>query len=207
MEEILIAPTKRWRKRGVNLNLINERKKIIISMKIAWYTNRKIHRQINHLWIQRDWGRISFRTVQMTIADYFSKYPVNLKELELIDIWLREWEFARQEKELERMSLYINNRPKEEWKWIEYLIELRKVFRLRQVLINARGWNATRKKRKDFKYTDEFMGNAVKNTVIHDDPSKPYVDLATPEQKAARQKVIEIIEKHLEEAYVECPDD
>ena len=57
---------------------------------------------------------------------------------------MMEANFAAQERLIEDMALYIIKKPKDSWKPFEYMRAMEILFNMRQLMVENRGWNATK---------------------------------------------------------------
>jgi hypothetical protein len=132
------------RSANVTLDKIQERKEFIISLCLAGMTKYTILEQVNMLSDLKKWGQLgSVRSIERTIAEHFNDNDgMSLQELRSYQAGLREAAFAQQEKLIERASLHLLR--KKNWFPFEYVDAIYKIAKMRQQMIDNRGWNYSR---------------------------------------------------------------
>jgi hypothetical protein len=132
------------RSANVTLDRIQERKEFIVSLYVAGMTKRTILEQVNLMSGVKEWGQLSsIRSIERTIAEHFIDNEVmSLEELRSHQAGMREAAFAQQEKLIEMASLHLLK--KKDWFPFEYVDALYKLAKMRQQMIDNRGWNYSR---------------------------------------------------------------
>lgn len=143
MHTALIRPNV-GRSANVTLDRIQQRKEFIVSMYVAGMTKHTILQQVNLMSGVQEWGQLgSVRSIERTIAEHFNDNEVMSVE-ELRSHWagMREAAFAQQEKLIEMASLHLLR--KKNWCPFEYADAIYKIAKMRQQMIDNRGWNYSR---------------------------------------------------------------
>ncbi len=132
------------RSADVTLDKIQERKEFIVSMCIAGMTKYTILEQVNRMSDLKQWGQLgSVRSIERTIAEHFNDNEyMSLEELRSYQAGMREAALAQQEKLIELASLHLLK--KKDWCPFEFTDAIYKVAKMRQMVIDSRGWNYSR---------------------------------------------------------------
>ena len=154
MSEIKLTSSTSGRKTWINNIKVKERKAFIISMRLMGFTTSTIQQQvINMSWI-KEWGRVTLRTIQLTISEHCKRYPLDKIQAYQLDYTMREAEFAKQEHLIEKANIYAMSKPKEAWRPNEYIYILRSISQMRDKLIENRNWNASKTSNRKSKGLD-----------------------------------------------------
>ena len=111
--------------------------------------NPDIHKQVNAMANEREWGEVSSRTVERDIVKFYEeRNPITPEDYEMF-FNLREANLAQLELIIEKMSIHIMR--KKEWKPFEYISALAKLFNMQYKYMTLQNWNYT-KKNMDFDF-------------------------------------------------------
>lgn len=132
------------RSANVTLDRIQERKDFIVTLYLAGMTKQTILEQVNMISDLKQWGQLgSIRSIERTIAEHFNDNEVmSIEELRSYQAGLREAAFAQQENLIERASMHLLK--KKDWLPFEFVDAVYKIAKMRQQMIDNRGWNYSR---------------------------------------------------------------
>ncbi len=135
------------RSASVSLEKIQERKEFIVAAYIAGLTKDSILQQVNSLSDQMQWGKLgSVRSIERTIAQHFGDtgmQGMSLSEIRSYQAGLREADFARMEKLIEKAAIHVYFTQRE-WQPFEYMKALKTMFMMMQKMVDNRGWNLSK---------------------------------------------------------------
>lgn len=142
-----LPPTNAGRN-PVPMNLLEERREMEISLKVAGLSMRSILAEINRLNSAKHWGQITLRTLERDIAEYYRQNRVSNK-WERRDHFerLREVYIAQMEDVIEQAAMHIAEKNKaKNWRPFEKMIALEKFQRMQTNFADIQGWNLSKSK-------------------------------------------------------------
>ena len=108
------------------------------------------------------------RSVITVVADYYRSNRASIKDMKDETDALREAALARQEEIVEKLSIHINNNRSSMKNW-EYVQAMAELFKMQQLLMENRNWNASRAN-PDIKMTQNNI-HIYQNTFVNQEKS------------------------------------
>jgi hypothetical protein len=128
---------------AVPIELVEARREYSVGLKLAGVSNATIVKQINNLASIKGWGRVSRRTIDRDIANYFRKNkPLSNEDYDHLE-QLRVAFLAQMELTLEKASLHMAKQSKT-WKPFEYMAGLESLHKMQMNYAELQNWNLGR---------------------------------------------------------------
>lgn len=127
-------------RKAISDTVLKERREYTVSLNLMGMSNSTILRQINSMAVQKGWGEVSLRTVELDIAAYFRENRVlSIQDYDHKD-QLRTAHVLQMKKVIEKMSLHIHDKQYK-WKPFEYAAALTELHKMLMDLAQVENWN------------------------------------------------------------------
>jgi hypothetical protein len=138
-------------RKSIPKELLEERRNWAVGLKLAGLSINSILKQVNLQADIKGWGDVTRRTIERDIADYFRKNrALTVQDYDHLD-QMREALLAQMEAAIEKLSLFIANKPtgpdgkRRDWKPFEYVDAMEKLFKMQMSYAELQNWNLGRK--------------------------------------------------------------